>query len=47
MMIRPKGNQLEITFSTSDTESWDGFVHNLNSFLSRKSPPSLIIYQYN
>uniref|UniRef100_A0A3B4FE13 Sodium/potassium-transporting ATPase subunit beta n=1 Tax=Pundamilia nyererei TaxID=303518 RepID=A0A3B4FE13_9CICH len=34
MMIRPKGNQLEITFSTSDTESWDGFIHNLNSFLS-------------
>ncbi|XP_013763408.1 sodium/potassium-transporting ATPase subunit beta-2-like [Pundamilia nyererei] len=33
-MIRPKGNQLEITFSTSDTESWDGFIHNLNSFLS-------------
>uniref|UniRef100_A0A3Q0SRT5 Sodium/potassium-transporting ATPase subunit beta n=1 Tax=Amphilophus citrinellus TaxID=61819 RepID=A0A3Q0SRT5_AMPCI len=34
VMIRPKGNQLEITFSTSDTESWDGFVHNLNTFLS-------------
>ncbi|XP_069031686.1 sodium/potassium-transporting ATPase subunit beta-2a isoform X2 [Embiotoca jacksoni] len=34
MMIRPKGDQLEITFSVSDTESWDGFVHNLNSFLS-------------
>lgn len=36
MMIRPKGDQLEITFSVSDTESWDGFVQNLNNFLSRK-----------
>ncbi|XP_011618270.2 sodium/potassium-transporting ATPase subunit beta-2a isoform X2 [Takifugu rubripes] len=34
MMIRPKGDQLEITFSVSDTESWDGFVQNLNNFLS-------------
>nr|XP_019963856.1 PREDICTED: sodium/potassium-transporting ATPase subunit beta-2-like [Paralichthys olivaceus] len=34
MMIRPKGDQLEITFSVSETESWDGFVHNLNTFLS-------------
>ncbi|CAB1440676.1 unnamed protein product [Pleuronectes platessa] len=34
MMIRPKGDQLEITFSVSETESWGGFVHNLNSFLS-------------
>uniref|UniRef100_A0A3Q3JTV1 Sodium/potassium-transporting ATPase subunit beta-2 n=1 Tax=Monopterus albus TaxID=43700 RepID=A0A3Q3JTV1_MONAL len=31
MMIRPKGNQLEITFSFSDTESWDSFVRNLNT----------------
>ncbi|XP_044040240.1 sodium/potassium-transporting ATPase subunit beta-2a isoform X2 [Siniperca chuatsi] len=34
MMIRPKGDQLEIRFSVSDTESWDGFIHNLNTFLS-------------
>ncbi|XP_051800629.1 sodium/potassium-transporting ATPase subunit beta-2-like isoform X16 [Acanthochromis polyacanthus] len=34
MMIRPKGDQLEITFSVSSTESWDGLVTNLNSFLS-------------
>lgn len=36
MMIRPKGDQLEISFSVSDTESWDGFIQNLNTFLSRK-----------
>uniref|UniRef100_A0A4W6G6J3 Sodium/potassium-transporting ATPase subunit beta n=1 Tax=Lates calcarifer TaxID=8187 RepID=A0A4W6G6J3_LATCA len=34
MMIRPKGDQLEITYSVSETESWDDFVHNLNTFLS-------------
>ncbi|KAI9527183.1 hypothetical protein NQZ68_032763 [Dissostichus eleginoides] len=34
MMIRPKGQQLEISFSMRDTESWDGFTSNLNSFLS-------------
>ncbi|XP_071321238.1 sodium/potassium-transporting ATPase subunit beta-2a isoform X2 [Trachinotus anak] len=34
MMIRPKGDQLEIVFSVSETESWDGFIHNLNTFLS-------------
>ncbi|XP_034534670.1 sodium/potassium-transporting ATPase subunit beta-2-like [Notolabrus celidotus] len=34
MMIRPKGDQLEITFSISETESWDGFIQNLNTFLS-------------
>ncbi|XP_067436289.1 sodium/potassium-transporting ATPase subunit beta-2a [Thunnus thynnus] len=34
MMIRPKGDQLEISFSVSETESWDGFVYNLNTFLS-------------
>lgn len=36
MMIRPKGDQLDITFSVSDSKSWDGFVQNLNTFLSRK-----------
>ncbi|XP_053199678.1 sodium/potassium-transporting ATPase subunit beta-2-like isoform X1 [Scomber japonicus] len=34
MMIRPKGDQLEIRFSVSETESWDGLVQNLNTFLS-------------
>ncbi|XP_032441065.1 sodium/potassium-transporting ATPase subunit beta-2-like isoform X2 [Xiphophorus hellerii] len=34
MMIRPKGDQLEIRFSVSDPESWNGFVQNLNSFLT-------------
>ncbi|KAI3375930.1 hypothetical protein L3Q82_016354 [Scortum barcoo] len=26
MMIRPKGDQLEISFSVSETESWDSFI---------------------
>lgn len=34
MMIRPKGDQLEISFSPSSTETWDGLVQNLNTFLS-------------
>uniref|UniRef100_A0A1A8QYS1 Sodium/potassium-transporting ATPase subunit beta n=3 Tax=Nothobranchius TaxID=28779 RepID=A0A1A8QYS1_9TELE len=34
MMIRPRGDQLEITFSVSDSNTWDGFVTNLNNFLS-------------
>ncbi|XP_075891301.1 sodium/potassium-transporting ATPase subunit beta-2a isoform X1 [Nelusetta ayraudi] len=34
MMIRPKGEQLEISFSPSSTETWDGLVQNLNTFLS-------------
>ncbi|XP_076014673.1 sodium/potassium-transporting ATPase subunit beta-2a [Genypterus blacodes] len=34
MMIRPKGEQLEISFSISDTKSWEGFVQNLNTFLA-------------
>ncbi|KAM7366668.1 hypothetical protein PAMP_016084 [Pampus punctatissimus] len=34
MMIRPKCDQLEVSFSVSETESWDGLVHNLNTFLS-------------
>ncbi|KAM4612259.1 sodium/potassium-transporting ATPase subunit beta-2a [Polymixia lowei] len=34
MMIRPKGQQLEISFSVSDTESWDEYVQNLNTFLA-------------
>lgn len=37
MMIRPKGDQLEIVYSVSDTKSWDGFVQNLNTFLSRET----------
>uniref|UniRef100_A0A8C9XHQ2 Sodium/potassium-transporting ATPase subunit beta n=1 Tax=Sander lucioperca TaxID=283035 RepID=A0A8C9XHQ2_SANLU len=34
MMIHPKGDQLEITFSVSETESWDRFTQTLNTFLS-------------
>ncbi|XP_034021630.1 sodium/potassium-transporting ATPase subunit beta-2-like [Thalassophryne amazonica] len=34
MMIRPKVDQLEITYSVSDDVSWNGFVQNLNTFLS-------------
>ncbi|XP_061566094.1 sodium/potassium-transporting ATPase subunit beta-2-like [Cololabis saira] len=34
MMIRPKGEQLDISFSMSNTESWDSFIQNLNTFLS-------------
>ncbi|KAM9701294.1 sodium/potassium-transporting ATPase subunit beta-2-like isoform 1-T1 [Menidia menidia] len=34
MMIRPRGEQLEISYSVSDTESWDGFIQSLNTFLS-------------
>ncbi|XP_077355777.1 sodium/potassium-transporting ATPase subunit beta-2a isoform X2 [Festucalex cinctus] len=34
MMIRPRGNQLELTYSLSETKSWEGFVQNLNSFLT-------------
>lgn len=45
MMIRPKGDQLEISFSPSSTETWDGLVQNLNTFLSRKMPPGLLSVQ--
>ncbi|XP_019726743.1 sodium/potassium-transporting ATPase subunit beta-2a [Hippocampus comes] len=34
MMIRPKGNQLELTYSLTQTKSWEGFVQNLDSFLT-------------
>ncbi|XP_051919955.1 sodium/potassium-transporting ATPase subunit beta-2a [Hippocampus zosterae] len=34
MMIRPKGNQLELTYSLTETKSWEGFVQNLDSFLT-------------
>ncbi|XP_077399900.1 sodium/potassium-transporting ATPase subunit beta-2a isoform X2 [Vanacampus margaritifer] len=34
MMIRPRGNQLELTYSLSETNSWEGFVQNLDSFLT-------------
>ncbi|XP_056156614.1 sodium/potassium-transporting ATPase subunit beta-2a [Lampris incognitus] len=34
MMIRPKGDQLDISFSISNTESWDYYVQNLNTFLT-------------
>lgn len=45
MMIRPKGDQLEISFSPSSTETWDGLVQNLNTFLSRKTPHGLPLFQ--
>ncbi|XP_068611866.1 sodium/potassium-transporting ATPase subunit beta-2-like [Brachionichthys hirsutus] len=34
VMIRPKGDQLEISFKVSDSETWGGLVQNLNDFLS-------------
>ncbi|KAM3857699.1 sodium/potassium-transporting ATPase subunit beta-2a [Diretmus argenteus] len=34
MMIRPKGEQLDISFSISKPESWDVFVQNLDNFLT-------------
>ncbi|XP_061665151.1 sodium/potassium-transporting ATPase subunit beta-2a isoform X2 [Syngnathoides biaculeatus] len=34
MMIRPRGNQLELSYSLSETQSWEGLVQNLDSFLS-------------
>ncbi|KAM6894593.1 sodium/potassium-transporting ATPase subunit beta-2a [Lycodopsis pacificus] len=34
MMIRPKGDQLEISFSVSESESWNGFIQNLDRFLT-------------
>ncbi|KAM8881307.1 sodium/potassium-transporting ATPase subunit beta-2-like isoform 1-T1 [Synchiropus picturatus] len=34
VMIRPKGNQLEIIYSLSDNKSWSDFVQNLDGFLS-------------
>ncbi|KAF7643778.1 hypothetical protein LDENG_00233470 [Lucifuga dentata] len=34
MMIRPKADQLDISFSVSDMDSWKGFVQNLDNFLS-------------
>ncbi|XP_077445064.1 sodium/potassium-transporting ATPase subunit beta-2-like isoform X2 [Stigmatopora argus] len=35
MMIRPKGNQLELTYSMSEMESYKYFVDNLDSFLTQ------------
>lgn len=34
MMIRPKGEQLHISFSVSDPESYSGLLSSLDSFLS-------------
>ncbi|KAJ8281921.1 hypothetical protein COCON_G00044400 [Conger conger] len=34
MMIQPKGKALEIVYNIEDTESWDMYVHSLNTFLS-------------
>lgn len=35
-MIRPKGDQLEITYTVEYTETWERYVQALNNFLSRK-----------
>ncbi|KAI1898774.1 hypothetical protein AGOR_G00075830 [Albula goreensis] len=34
MMIRPKGNALEISYNSEDTESWDLYVQALDNFLA-------------
>ncbi|XP_051979614.1 sodium/potassium-transporting ATPase subunit beta-2-like isoform X2 [Xyrauchen texanus] len=34
MMIRPKGEQLEITYTAEYTETWEKYVQTLNNFLS-------------
>ncbi|NP_571913.1 sodium/potassium-transporting ATPase subunit beta-2b [Danio rerio] len=34
MMIRPKGEQLEIAYTTEYTETWERYVQALNNFLS-------------
>ncbi|KAI2664538.1 Sodium/potassium-transporting ATPase subunit beta-2 [Labeo rohita] len=34
MMIRPKGDQLEITYTVEYTETWERYVQALNNFLS-------------
>ncbi|XP_041094376.1 sodium/potassium-transporting ATPase subunit beta-2-like isoform X1 [Polyodon spathula] len=33
MMIRPRSKTLDITYSMSNTETWDGYVNTLNEFL--------------
>ncbi|KAL2079400.1 hypothetical protein ACEWY4_025144 [Coilia grayii] len=33
MMIRPKGNALEISYTIEETESWDSYVQKLDNFL--------------
>ncbi|XP_026066942.1 sodium/potassium-transporting ATPase subunit beta-2-like isoform X2 [Carassius auratus] len=34
MMIRPKGDQLEIAYTVEHTETWERYVQALNNFLS-------------
>ncbi|XP_018589166.1 sodium/potassium-transporting ATPase subunit beta-2a [Scleropages formosus] len=34
LMIRPKGDSLEIVYSMKDTESWDHYVQTLDDFLA-------------
>ncbi len=36
MMIRPKGEQLEIAYSMEFTETWESYIQTLNNFLSRE-----------
>lgn len=36
MMIRPRGELLEIAYTTEYTETWERYVQALNNFLSRE-----------
>jgi len=36
MMIRPKGEALEIVYNIKETESWDSYIQALDNFLARK-----------
>lgn len=42
-MIRPKGEQLEITYTVEYTETWERYVQALNTFLSRECHANNII----
>ncbi|KAL0150027.1 hypothetical protein M9458_054686, partial [Cirrhinus mrigala] len=34
MMIRPKGDPLEIVYNVDKTESWDSYIQALDNFLA-------------
>lgn len=36
MMIRPKGEALEIIYNVGETESWDTYIEALDYFLERE-----------
>src|SRR4029434_835921 len=36
LMIRPKGELMEIIYNIEDTESWDKYIQKLDNFLARK-----------